>query len=861
MPAARADDEHARAEEARALTEWLTQAGLDGLLAVALEEELRQAPRSSPATVARLAEAYVRMLAVASDQEQLDDLRARIAKFLSREGRADEMELRIALSRAQYRIAIREIDRVRGGDRGSEAAARASALLAQAREPLAQYITTLESRVDDERRLATGADEAQRQESELRRERYEQQLVQARFLRNWCDYWDLWLTRPGGPCAERKPALREAMLQEEIRQWSEILETGLPYPEPEHASVDLRSEEYYAQSILGMALTKALKGPFAISEGWFDLLAQEGSWSGLRDCAQWKYGARIDAGEYEAAQAMLSDPACTLRPIDAVGGALRAAVQSRDADGAVALARRALEYAAEHGDVASANRVASGLPVLAEGDSFVAHLCRGIAAYERGRAAAERGKAREAFASAATELAVAAQLAVAGSKALPAISEFLAWSQLGAQQYCDAADSFEAAAAARSGARADEALWMALRSADLGGCPSKERPGEHRCNELAARYLRENPEGSHAAEALAILARAPDAFRDGQLVESVLRLAASESERSPLRETAATLVYRRFRSASGDDRRVEAMRLLALPTIPASAWPAGTISLVVRQQLEAALDPSVRALDEARRLLAEVATRYARRDEPPETRSEIAVRRLNLALEERNITASLRALDDVRELGDATWRSVAESLFVAGVQRMDAEGSLPKDGDPAISHALSLAKRALREAAQRQGDASRADAASIALGRALLEEARTLRAAAGAGDAAARDAAAALDGEALALAAETLAHRPDDASAISLQADAAMALGKFDEAFAALARLVGGLPERSDEWFTRKADLCELLARTDPSEARRALAQHAVLVPEWGPGGGGARLKALAERLGVLPSTSPGAKP
>jgi hypothetical protein len=34
-----------------------------------------------------------------------------------------------------------------------------------------------------------------------------------------------------------------------------------------------------------------------------------------------------------------------------------------------------------------------------------------------------------------------------------------------------------------------------------------------------------------------------------------------------------------------------------------------------------------------------------------------------------------------------------------------------------------------------------------------------------------------------------------------------------------------------------------------------------VLVPEWGPGGGGARLKALAERLGVLPSTSPGAKP
>ena len=848
---ARADDEVARAEESRVLTEWLTQAGLDGLLAAALEEDTRQSPTTNPAAMARLSEAYERMLATASDEEKLADLRERVLRFLGRGQHADEIDLRLAMARAEYRLALKEIDKVRAGDRGSEAGARAWALLARARDPLGHFVTRLRGLIDEDRRLATGADDAQRQESAVRVDQHEQQLLEVRFLRNWCDYWNLWLTRKGGPCPAAKPALRDAMLQDALTQWAEILETGLPFPEPGDTSVDLRAEEYYAHSILGMALTKALTGSFALASGWFDLLDTDEVWSGLREHAAWRYGALIDAEDYEAAQKALMDPSCTLRATDAVGGGIRAAVQSKDAPGAMALAQSALEYAAARGELHAVRLAAVAIPSLAEGDSFTAHLCRGIEAYEQGRSAGDAVRARPFLVTATRELSAAAATAEPGSRVLGALAELLAWSQLGSLQHCDAADSFEAAAASRAGVRADEALWMALRSADLGACPSKEHHGELRRTELARRYLREYPEGLHADAALAVLARAPDAYRDGALVDSIVRLMGGDSHSVALREEAATLLYKRFRGATGEARRNEALRLLGITRLPAAKWPAGGMDLVVRQQLEAALDPAVRDLDTARALLAEVATRYPRLQEPSDLRSELAVRRLSLAIEAREVVEAMQALDDVRSLGDPTWRPIGEALFVAGVQRMDAEGSIPEGGGANLARALTAARRCLRDAAQRGGDAARADGATIALGRALLNEARARRAGPGAADEPSREVATALDTEALNLAKEVLAHRPDDASAISLTADAAMALGQFDDAFAALARLVGGLPERSDEWFMRKADMCELLARTDPVEARRVLEQHAVLVPEWGPGLGGARLKALAQRLAV----------
>ena len=42
------------------------------------------------------------------------------------------------------------------------------------------------------------------------------------------------------------------------------------------------------------------------------------------------------------------------------------------------------------------------------------------------------------------------------------------------------------------------------------------------------------------------------------------------------------------------------------------------------------------------------------------------------------------------------------------------------------------------------------------------------------------------------------------------------------------------------------------MVASKPDEVRKILTQHVVLIPDWGPGLGGARLKALADRLGVV---------
>ncbi len=847
------DDESSVSDEARALTEWLSQAGLDGLLASALEEELAKAPSVSPSTVARLTEAYIRLLKEASDEDRLADLRARVLKFLSEDRHPDEVQLRLALARADYKLAQRDLEQLRQGSSDKALRNRAIEAIARARAPLAQYITLLGGRIDEDRRLAAGADEAQRQLALEQQDSHQQQLLEAKFLRNWCDYWELWLRRGEMGASPLKPAVREEMVLSLLRAWAEILETGMPFPEPDHTSVDLRGEEYYAQSILGMALTKAIKGPIEISDGWFELLGSEGIWPGLADHNAWKLHALVDAGEYGRAADLIVAAVPPIDPSTAVGVAMRSAVESCQSPASIVLAQRALEVAAAQGNLAAARKLGKSIPELAQGAAFTAAMLRGVEAYEAGRAAGAAPSAKSSFAVAATELAKAVELAPTGSKAIAAIEELLAWAQLGAARHCDAAQAFESASARLSGNRADESLWMAVRSADLGECAATEKQEGRRSGELASLYLKLFPEGNHSQEAMAVLSKSPEAQKDASFVKLLEQTALQPGAPVSVREAAATLLYRRFRGAHGDLRLSEARRLLGIPGTAPVEWPKGTVDLLTRQQLEAALDPAVRELGEARRLLAEIAAQYPEGREPALLKSELALRRLSLAIEERDLARALAALTAVRFINDSAWRPVGEALFVAGIERMVAEGAINATQGPLVASTITEARRSLRDSVRKLADVAKADVASVALGRALIEEARAIRVSSGSGENDQLAQAAKLDREALAIANDVLAHRLDDASAVSLKADAALACGDFDAAYEALSRLVGGLPERSDEWFVRKAELCELLARTDPEGARKALAQHAVLMPEWGPGEGGKRLRALAERMGVVP--------
>ncbi|MDA1262513.1 MAG: hypothetical protein O3B75_06415 [Planctomycetota bacterium] len=851
-------DDTERDDESSALTEWLTQAGLDEILAVMLDEQVRKAATTNPAAIARLSDTYLRLISNALDEDRVADLRKRVEKFLSRNQVPSQFKLQIALGRADYRMALRGIERLRQGQVKKDDKAQTVASLLYSLQSLDQLFEQLKKQIEELRLLAAGTDDQQRIALRGEIDDASDLLMEAKFLRTWCRYWLLWIDRPFAKDQPNPASPWRRQATEIVSAWSDLLETGKPLPEPSDCSTDLLSEQYYSQSILGMALTKSLQSDLAVADGWFALLRQSGVWEGLSDSSGWYLQALVDTGSYDLATAFLAKSSETLNCPSVVGAAVRAVEESSSNPQAIEFAKAAVAVAAIQGDFGSVRRIARKIPVLAEGDSFSACLARGIDLYDQGRAAEEPKLKKSFLETAALELSLAVKSAPKDRQTAAAVQELLAWSQRGAGQPCEAAESFLFASNQLAGNRADESLWNAVESLIKGGCPDAIKSKDSRGYVLAREYLDRFESGNHTGAAAALLSQSPQAENDDMLAERLMRDALREGESSPLRESASSLLYRRFRAAQGSDRAKEANRLLSIPLAPISSWKTNSMDIVVRQQLEAALDSSATQIDEAKKLLQLVAKRYPIGEEPIEFRCELAVRRLALANATQNFEMLTEAIAAVRKVSDMQWRAVAEGIFIRTAELMIQQGVLTPQQTLECQFSLVTARRSFLDTARKSADSQRADMANIQLGLALLNAARTLRSnvSAGISPPAGFDAQA-LSKEALAISKEILDHRPDDAQAFALMADAGIASGDFNAAFEALSRLVGALPARSDAWFERKADLCELMVKSDPDEVRKILTQHVVLIPDWGPGVGGVRLKALADRLGIVSQQTP----
>ena len=858
LPSAPTADDTEKADESAALTEWLTQAGLDEILAVMLDEQVRKATTSSPAAIARLSDTYLRLIRVALDEDRVANLRARIEKFLSRDRVPDQFKLQIALGRADYRMALRGIERLRQGQANNDDKARTSASLLHSLESLDQLFDQLKKRIEEMRILAAGVDEQQRITFSAEIDDDSDLLMEVKFLQAWCRYWLLWIDRP--PAIPQRNSASTWMRQasELVAAWSDLLETGKSLPEPSDCSIDLLSEQYYAQSILGMALTKALQSDLAVADGWFALLKQSGVWEGLSDSSDWYLQALVDTGSYERARTFLAKSSETLNCSSVVGAAVRAVEESSNNPNALEFAKSAVAVAAIQGDFGSVRRITRRVPSLTKGDEFSACLARGIDLYDQGRAATQPKLKKSFLESAVRELSLAVQSAPKERQTAAAVHELLAWALLGSGQPCEAAESFVLASNQLAGNRADESLWMAVESLTKGGCPDAKKNKDSRGFVVAGEYLERFESGNHAGSAAAILSQAPGAEHDDVLVERLIRDTQREGESSPLRESAASLLYRRFRAAQGSVRAKEANRLLNVPRLPFTSWPANSLDIVVRQQLEAALDSTVAQIDDAKKLLQLVEKKYPVGEEPMEFRSELAVRRIALAQATQNLEMLTEAIAAIRKISDLQWRPIAEGIYIRAAESMILQRILSPQQTIDCQYSLVVARRFMVDTARKSADSQRADAANIQLGLALLNASRTIRANASAGIAPPIGLdAQTMSKDALSIAKEILANRPDDAQAFALMADAGIASGDFNVAFEALSRLVGALPSRSDAWFERKADLCELMVASKPDEVRKILTQHVVLIPDWGPGLGGARLKALADRLGVVSQKIP----
>jgi len=857
-PIARAQDDPQSTDESALLADWLAGAGLDEVLAVVLDEQLRKSGGASPADTARLAEVYVRLAAAASDEDRVADLRRRVERFLLRDGVAQQFRLRLAIGRADYRMALRGIERIRQGQGDPEGRVQTVASLEQARIGFVRMGEQLATEVEELRTRMNGADDAQRIGLLSQIDEDRDLLLAARFLEAWCGYWLVWLDRPTAASPAARASDWPQRAQKCLAAWAELLETGKASPEPEDCSVDLMSEEYYAQSVLGMALAKSLTNGWDASVPWFALLGKPNVWDGLADHTEWKLQAMIDAGALEQARAFAAQSKSALAANALVGAAMRAVQESRGEDpAAMSLARSAVQVAAARGDFGAIRRITRRVPALGLGGDFSASLARGIDLYDRGRSAPSETERRTTLDAAARELRAALEGGGAEQSVGAAVQELLAWSLLGAGKSCEASEAFAIAASQASGNKADEALWMAVQSGCSAACKAAPK-GSERCVTLAREYLARFELGNHASSAAAVVGESAGAERDDALVERLLQDTLRGGVPLQVREVAAVLLYRRFRGSDGIRRVQEARRLLSIEPLAPERWPPESIDLVLRQQLEAALDPVVLEREQARRILALVATKFAEGKEPAVVRPELALRRLSLAVAERDRTAMLRAIESVRRAGDSPWRGIAETTFIRGAEALLLDPAVRTADAAELRGSVVESRRQLLSLALASKDPARVRGAEVQLGTALLECSRSLREAAADGSTLPKGLdAQALAREALDVAKAILKQRPDDAQGFAMLADAAIACGQFDVAFEALGRLVGSLPARSDEWFDRKADLCELLARTKPDEARAILRQHVVLIPDWGPGKAGQRLSQIAAQLGVTAGRSP----
>lgn len=821
-------------DEARALADFLERAGLDDLFAIRLEEELARA--ASPSSAGRLCEVLERLFSGATDSQRVAELRVRVEYLVARDRLPCVYALRLAASRAEYRLsaeAIAAMRRAEDGVQGETQREGLSASLSRCVESLAKLEQSLSAELTQLRMKAGGSDEVARTEALAVSELAAAQLLEARYLRAWGRLGQLWVSRAGG---DRARIAADA--DELVSAWATLLETGKPFPSPDDVSVDLRGEEYYASSILGMAMTKALASGLAASVPWFDLLREPGVWPGTAAMEPaMRLEAAVDCGAYDAASAQVAMQDSRASEDAVAGCALRAVREARgdSAQSAASFARACFESLVARGALGSAQRLAARVPALARGDGFAPRLAAALAVVVRARGIEDKDRARPVWEEAARALSTAlASADAASSPSAPAVRAMRGWALSAAGDACQASQELADASLQLDGARAEEAAWMAARLSEDGRCLVEGLPASR---QRWMDYLRRFPDGTYANAAMVALARF-DEVLDPVLAERLLSVPPDDPVSAEATRAAARIYYRLARSAVGTARADPARRLFLIAPSAASAWPAGWIDPVARQQLEFALDPSTSRTELARGLLAEIASRYPAGAEPEAYRAELATRRLELALQDRSFADAAAELDRVRATGDRAWLNRADALFARDVEAMLAASPAP-DGSDAnarseAAKALVRARRGVLETARRDGNPERADSAAIGLARALL-----------AADARAHAA------EAASLARDVLARKPSHRPSLEVVADAALASGQARASRDALVTLLAVLAPTSVERVRRQCQLVEILAVNDPDEARKVLAQQQVFDPTWGPSPWGERMRAIAISLGM----------
>lgn len=865
---ARAQTEEPVAPPKSVIEQYLLDRGLNELLATYLQQQLKVIDGPERMSLAdRLGSLYVELLDAAkteSDRAHWEGLGQDLLRLVPE---AESFNLRLNLAKARYLIAEDGAERFRLRLCTPEEKQESIRAMRTVNSTFVDIGGKLHRRVDQlEKRESTGRDE---DGAALRAE-----LSESRRLRSLAYYYAGWSSYYLGFLEVRPQAATDALVS---FGWL-LNASGGREPVLDRVPQSLLRYEHVSRAAIGVALCEAMRGHDATAQKWLE--AVETAEGVPTHIIQQLFARRMvilgGSGRWQDLKGLVLRRRSEGSKQLEVGEARLLAVLSLDALDNWKLPR-GQEVVQELADVALTDLITLGevkhvqdlvgkfgsAPLA--GNGFIVQYIRGLQAYEKSRAAhqesgedPEEPSTKDAvvnqYRAAAVSLETAESAPDAGrfaeERSNAALLRGLATFYAGDLR--QAADRFEEAfqtGGSKNGRREEDAIWMAIVALDKG-VEKGETGLKERLTRLGSLYLQKYPTSDRAAKLL-LRQSSSGMISEEKAVEILMQIDPG----SPLYETArrqsASLRYTIFRRSKGSDRDFAAVRfaevceeVLRMDRRKLAQLPAGAdgkeiatqVVARVRQLLDAVLGmaaPDLERADKALEILDSVVA--SARFDMSKLEDEVAYRRFQIAVFRGNQAEVTKLHDRLRALkgpfSDRADRMMYNRALGAARGPEPSVAAL-KD---VVTHGLRVMEQfgkteeALKEPAVYSLHNSVADAAAGAYAR-TREKAMM-------------DIAVGIDKKLLAIGNPPI-------QVLHRYAELGEASGDVEGALDCWRMIMAGAGSTSPAWFEARYHSLRLLFSMDAPRARDAMAQHKVLVPDFGPDPWGSRLRELDASMG-----------
>lgn len=845
---------------------YLERQRLDEVLAAYLRGHLEGATSEERISLAeRLGKLYARMLGSAADAPARQRLEAASRKLLQDVPEADSSDLRLSLAKASY-LRVEEIaERARLKLATPQEMEEAKSVLRALGPTFIDLAKRLEAQVKvlEKREAAARDQDMDALRTSLAESRRLHSL--ARYYGGWACYYDALLNQSS------------TQAQRAMEEFGVLLNAAPNRP----ASVDrvpkqLLHYEHIARAAMGCALSASIRGEHVEAVRWMDLLNEAedlppsvGDQLFTRELIVLANAQRWSDVEVRVRERRGMNADATPKPLTPVEARLIAVLALEYGQSGPTMSRLA-EIAQGVGamamsDLVAQRQVSQVLDLVQQygtaslgNQGFIVLYVRGIRAYDEARAAHRKvapATPDEPVTDAPTinlyqraAEVLESTLGASDSQDFPGerarTRTRLGLAKYYAGDYANAVDAFvKASEESTTPELRGDALWYAIAALDyaiergaLSNVAQRDR--------LAILYLREFPETDNAARLL-LRQTNTQGMSDAQVVEVLLKVAPESPLYRAARRQAATLLYKLYRNARGNDRDFAALRFVqvaeellraeqtaALAGLDAPGRDAANgVVLRARQLVDALLSVSGPDPDKAETFLAAIDTVASfHAIDIAQLQPELTFRRLQIAVIRNNTDAVNRCVDQLRAMSGPYAESADRLLFRRAQRLLEASPSDAAAAREVVRFGVRVLERMGANAAS-----SPTVRDGVAAAAALLWDSEQ--------DKAMRDLALSLDREQDAAGIRTLA-------TLRRHARLAEAAGQTDEAGRMWTVLSTSVDAASPAWFEARYEAMRLLAAIDPTKARDALDQHEALYPDLGPPPWNDRFRELRRQLG-----------